>query len=215
MVFTIDEIIYLLENISKKLDGNKKFLDMLDEKIGDGDHGTEISTGFRNAYLALEKNSNFNDWKEIFNIVGEEIISRSKGQSSLLYGNAFIKSSKLGAGKKEMTLIDLRDILFHFIEAIKEKGNCEIGDKTILDGLFPIYEETCYGIKNGLAVKNILSNCIASSKYEVQKTRLLKSKKGRATYLGDRSIGYQDPGATSALLIFEAIYKGYNELRSN
>lgn len=212
MAFTLKELIYTLNKIEKKLNDNKKFLNTIDEKIGDGDHGSEISNGFKFASFLIN-NKKFNDWQEIFKFVGKNIISNGKGRGSVLYGNAFIKSSIVGLGKKEITLVDLRDILYKSIEAIKERGHCEKGDKTILDGLIPIYEEINYGINNGLAVENTLLNAINYSREEVEKTRLLISKKGRASYLGEKSIGYQDPGATSALIIFEAIYDSYKELR--
>ena len=212
MGLTLKEVLYIFEKIENKISYNKQFLTDLDAAIGDGDHGINLSKGFK---VALEKvkSSEFKDWGEVFKTVGMAIVSNVGGASGPLYGTAFMKSSMLGKGKTEITLEDYRDILKASIDGIKMRGKGDKGDKTMLDALIPAYEEVCYGIKNNLSVLNTLKNSVDAARNGVEYTKLIAARKGRASYLGDRSIGHQDPGATSSLMILEVVFDTVNELR--
>lgn len=212
MGLTLKEVLYIFEKIENKISYNKQFLTDLDAAIGDGDHGINLSKGFK---VALEKvkSSEFKDWGEVFKTVGMAIVSNVGGASGPLYGTAFMKSSMLGKGKTEITLEDYRDILKASIDGIKMRGKGYKGDKTMLDALIPAYEEVCYGVKNNLSVLNTLKNSVDAARNGVEYTKLIAARKGRASYLGDRSIGHQDPGATSSLMILEVVFDTVNELR--
>lgn len=212
MGLTLKEVLYIFEKIENKISYNKQFLTDLDAAIGDGDHGINLSKGFK---VALEKvkSSEFNDWGEVFKTVGMAIVSNVGGASGPLYGTAFMKSSMLGKGKTEITLEDYRDILKASIDGIKMRGKGDKGDKTMLDALIPAYEEVCYGVENNLSVLNTLKNSVDAARNGVEYTKLIAARKGRASYLGDRSIGHQDPGATSSLMILEVVFDTVNELR--
>lgn len=212
MGLTLKEVLYIFEKIENKISYNKQFLTDLDAAIGDGDHGINLSKGFK---VALEKvkSSEFKDWGEVFKTVGMAIVSNVGGASGPLYGTAFMKSSMLGKGKTEITLEDYRDILKASIDGIKMRGKGDKGDKTMLDALIPAYEEVCYGVKNNLSVLNTLKNSVDAARNGVEYTKLIAARKGRASYLGDRSIGHQDPGATSSLMILEVVFDTVNELR--
>ena len=212
MGLTLKEVLYIFEKIENKISYNKQFLTDLDAAIGDGDHGINLSKGFK---VALEKvkSSEFKDWGEVFKTVGMAIVSNVGGASGPLYGTAFMKSSMLGKGKTEITLEDYRDILKASIDGIKMRGKGDKGDKTMLDALIPAYEEVCYGVENNLSVLNTLKNSLDAARNGVEYTKLIAARKGRASYLGDRSIGHQDPGATSSLMILEVVFDTVNELR--
>lgn len=212
MGLTLKEVLYIFEKIENKISYNKQFLTDLDAAIGDGDHGINLSKGFK---VALEKvkSSEFKDWGEVFKTVGMAIVSNVGGASGPLYGTAFMKSSMLGKGKTEITLEDYRDILKASIDGIKMRGKGDKGDKTMLDALIPAYEEVCYGVENNLSVLNTLKNSVDAARNGVEYTKLIAARKGRASYLGDRSIGHQDPGATSSLMILEVVFDTVNELR--
>ena len=212
MGLTLKEVLYIFEKIENKISYNKQFLTDLDAAIGDGDHGINLSKGFK---VALEKvkSSEFKDWGEVFKTVGMAIVSNVGGASGPLYGTAFMKSSMLGKGKTEITLEDYRDILKASIDGIKMRGKGDKGDQTMLDALIPAYEEVCYGVKNNLSVLNTLKNSVDAARNGVEYTKLIAARKGRASYLGDRSIGHQDPGATSSLMILEVVFDTVNELR--
>ncbi len=212
MGLILKEVLYIFEKIENKITLNKQFLTDLDAAIGDGDHGINLSKGFRVAKEKIE-NVDFNDWGEILKTVGMAIVSNVGGASGPLYGTAFMKASMLGKGKTEITLLDYRDILQASIDGVKMRGKGEEGDKTMLDALIPAYNELCKGIENNTPILETLQNSVVAAKNGVDYTKLIAAKKGRASYLGDRSIGHQDPGATSSSMILEVIFETVKELR--
>ena len=212
MGLTLKEILYIFNKIEDKISFNKQFLTDLDAAIGDGDHGINLSKGFKVAREKVE-NVNFKDWGEIFKTIGMAIVSNVGGASGPLYGTAFMKASMLGKGKTEITILDYRDILQASIDGVKMRGKGEEGDKTMLDALIPAYNEVCYGIDNNISVLDTLKNSLVAGKNGVEYTKLIAARKGRASYLGDRSIGHQDPGATSSFMILEVIFNTVKELR--
>lgn len=212
MGLTLKEVLYIFEKIENKITLNKQFLTDLDAAIGDGDHGINLSKGFRVAKEKIE-NVDFKDWGEILKTVGMAIVSNVGGASGPLYGTAFMKASMLGKGKTEITLLDYRDILQASIDGVKMRGKGEEGDKTMLDALIPAYNELCKGIENNTSILETLQNSVVAAKNGVDYTKLIAAKKGRASYLGDRSIGHQDPGATSSSMILEVIFETVKELR--
>lgn len=212
MGLTLKEILYIFNKIEDKISFNKQFLTDLDAAIGDGDHGINLSKGFKVAREKVE-NVDFKDWGEIFKTIGMAIVSNVGGASGPLYGTAFMKASMLGKGKTEITILDYRDILQASIDGVKMRGKGEEGDKTMLDALIPAYNEVCYGIDNSISVLDTLKNSLVAAKNGVEYTKLISARKGRASYLGDRSIGHQDPGATSSFMILEVIFNTVKELR--
>ncbi|MDU5106487.1 dihydroxyacetone kinase subunit DhaL [Clostridium sp.] len=212
MGLTLKEILYIFDKIENKISLNKQFLTDLDAAIGDGDHGINLSKGFRVAKEKIQ-NVDFKDWGEILKTVGMAIVSNVGGASGPLYGTAFMKASMLGKGKIEITIIDYRDILQASIEGVKMRGKAEEGDKTMLDALIPAYNEVCQGIDNNLPILEILKNSVIAAEKGMEYTKLIAARKGRASYLGDRSIGHEDPGATSSFMILEVIFNTVKELR--
>ena len=212
MGLTLKEVLYIFEKIENKITLNKQFLTDLDAAIGDGDHGINLSKGFRVAKEKIE-NVDFKDWGEVLKTVGMAIVSNVGGASGPLYGTAFMKASMFGKGKTEITLLDYRDILQASIDGVKMRGKGEEGDKTMLDALIPAYNELCNGIENNTSILETLQNSVVAAKNGVDYTKLIAAKKGRASYLGDRSIGHQDPGATSSSMILEVIFETVKELR--
>ena len=213
MGLTLKEVLYTFEKVEKKITYYKQFLNELDAISGDGDHGTNLSKGFKVAKEKV-KDKEFKDWGDIFRTVGMAILSNVGGASGPLYGTAFMKASMIGKEKVEINIEDFRDILKVSIDGIKMRGKSEKGDKTMLDALIPAYEEINYGIENKLSVLNTLKNSVEAARNGVEYTKLIVASKGRALYLGDKSIGHQDPGATSSLIILEVIFDTVNELRN-
>ena len=195
MGLNLQEVLFTFEKIENKITCNKQFLTDLDAAIGDGDHGINLSKGFRVAREKIES-TEFKDWGEIFRTVGMAIVSSVGGASGPLYGTAFMKASMLGKGKTEITLEDYREILKSAIDGIKMRGKGEKGDKTMLDALIPAYDEVCYGVENSLSAVNTLKNSVESARSGVEYTKLIAARKGRASYLGDRT-----PGSGSNIII--------------
>lgn len=212
MAFALNEILMVFESIEAVIQANKQFLTDLDAAIGDGDHGINLSKGFKAASEKLVSTP-LKDWGDMFKLTGMAIISNVGGASGPLYGTAFIKAAPLGAGKTEMTLGDLKEILNAGINGIKLRGGAEKGDKTMLDALIPAFEEINRGMDNNFDIITTLENAYKASQAGVEYTKAIAARKGRASYLGDRSIGHQDPGATSSSLIMGAIYETVKSLR--
>jgi dihydroxyacetone kinase-like protein len=112
-----------------------------------------------------------------------------------------------------MTLRDFREVLNAAINGIKLRGNAEKGDKTMLDALIPALDEVNKGLDNNLDTVAILENAFRAAEAGVEYTKTIAARKGRASYLGDRSIGFQDPGATSSCLILKTIYETVKSFR--
>lgn len=212
MALALNEVLKIFENIEDIIHTNRQFLTDLDAAIGDGDHGINLSKGFKAASdkLALVPQS---DWGGIFKTVGMAIVSNVGGASGPLYGTAFIKAAPLGTGKTEITIKDFREILSAGINGIKLRGGAEKGDKTMLDVLIPALEEIDRGIESNIDPLQVLENAYKASENGVEYTKTIAARKGRASYLGERSIGHQDPGATSSSLILKAVYETVKSLR--
>lgn len=212
MALTLNELLLVFENMEAVIYTNKQFLTDLDAAIGDGDHGINLNKGFKAVGEKLGSIPQ-KDWGDMFKAAGMAIISNVGGASGPLYGTAFIKAAPLGVGKKEITLSDFRDILNAGINGIKLRGGAEKGDKTMLDALMPALEEINKGLDNSIDTLTTLENAYKASEAGVEYTKTIAARKGRASYLGDRSIGHQDPGATSSSIILRSIYETVKSIR--
>ncbi len=197
-------LVKILENISDKIIENKMFLNDLDTAIGDGDHGINMARGFMQVKEKLKTTEN-DEISHILNNVAMTLVSAVGGASGPLYGTAFMK---MAAAMKEKTEINANDFLAMLkaaIEGIQMRGKAVEGEKTMLDALMP----ACHAYEAALAThspcKQALSQACDAALAGVEYTKTIKATKGRASYLGDRSIGHADPGANSTTLILEAI----------
>ena len=194
------KVIELLHNISLKIEENKDFLTQLDNEIGDGDHGINLARGFSEVDKKLETLSE-KDIGTILKTVGMTLVSTVGGASGPLYGTAFMYAGKQVADKYEIDINDFKDILKVSIDGVQARGKAIQGEKTMLDSMIPAY--------NSLVVKTdykeALTKAIEGARNGIEYTKTIIATKGRASYLGERSIGHQDPGATSFTLILEAI----------
>lgn len=206
MALELKEILLVFENIESAISENKQFLTDLDAAIGDGDHGINLNKGFKALGVKL-KAALPKDWGEIFKIAGMAIVSNVGGASGPLYGTAFMKAAPLGIGKVEMNLKDFGNILNASINGIKQRGNAEKGDKTMLDAIMPAYDEIIKAIESNSSSLEALKSALNAAEAGTQYTKTIAARKGRASYLGDRSIGYQDPGATSSSIMLRAVYE--------
>ncbi len=198
------KLLQILENISDQIIKNKTFLNDLDTAIGDGDHGINMARGFTAVKEKL-KGLEDSDLTAILNTVAMTLISVVGGASGPLYGTAFMKSAAAVKGKSELDKEGFLDILQASIDGIQMRGKAVAGEKTMLDSLIP----ACAAYEKAINAKAIgseaLEKAMLAAKQGVEYTKTIKATKGRASYLGDRSIGHADPGATSAAIILEAI----------
>ncbi|SHH44672.1 dihydroxyacetone kinase subunit DhaL [Clostridium grantii] len=201
-----EKVFHILKEISIKMDENKAFLSELDAAIGDGDHGLNMSKGF----TAVVEKIKDEDKKDIGNILkktGMTLVSNVGGASGPLYGTAFMKAGAAVAGKSEIGLSDFIEILEVALEGIKMRGKGESGDKTMIDAIAPAIEALKESIHNGDSSLESLKKAKEAAYKGVEYTKGIVARKGRASYLGERSIGHQDAGATSSYIMLETIYE--------
>ncbi|MEG0086228.1 MAG: dihydroxyacetone kinase subunit DhaL [Niameybacter sp.] len=201
----MDALLYeVISEMAHTIQVNKEFLTELDREIGDGDHGINMARGFTHVMnkVNLEDELSLSD---ALKKVGMTIISTVGGASGPLYGSAFLKAAMAVREKTELSGEVLDILLKASLEGVQERGKAVQGDKTIIDALEPAYVAYTTAFALGQTpIEGMKKACEAA--YEgVESTKLFVAKKGRASYLGMRSIGHQDPGATSTLLLLQAL----------
>lgn len=207
---TKDQIVKWLENSAAVLNENKDYLTQLDSAIGDADHGTNMARGFKKV---LEKLPSVAD-KDIGNILkttGMTLISSVGGASGPLYGTFFMRSGMAMAAKEELSDEDLLKLLEAGVEGIVQRGRAQLEDKTMIDAWYPALEALREALENGSSTIDALKAGVAGAEKGMKATIPLQAKKGRASYLGERSIGHQDPGATSSYLMLNALLETVEE----
>lgn len=200
------KVIEILTQIAIKIDENKGYLSELDATIGDGDHGINMSKGFKAVTEKLKEDDSV-DIAGILKKTGMALVSTVGGASGPLYGTAFMKSSMSVNGKTEIDIKDFSNMLKDALDGIKMRGKAKAGEKTMIDALEPALEAINKGIDQGLESKEILKLAKEAAYNGVEYTKTIIATKGRASYLGERSIGHQDAGATSSAIILETIYE--------
>ncbi|KXG76964.1 PTS-dependent dihydroxyacetone kinase, ADP-binding subunit DhaL [Fervidicola ferrireducens] len=196
------KLVEIIKAISEKITENKEYLTQLDSAIGDADHGINMSKGFR---AVVEKISGMEgkDCGTILKTVGMTLISTVGGASGPLYGTAFMKAGQAVTGKSHLDFNDLITLMEAALEGIKYRGKAEKGEKTIVDALEPAVEALKRHREEGVEVA--LREAVEEAKKGMEYTKDIIAKKGRASYLGERSLGHQDPGATSCYIMLETM----------
>jgi len=201
---TKEQVVRWLEATAAVLEANKGYLTDLDSAIGDADHGTNMDRGFKKV---MEKLPTVAD-KDIGNIlktVGMTLISSVGGASGPLYGTFYMRGGMAADAKEELDNEDLVNVLQGAVDGIIQRGRAQPGDKTMVDALLPALEALKAAVAEGQGVADALAAAVAAAKQGMKDTIPLQARKGRASYLGERSIGHQDPGATSSYLILNAL----------
>lgn len=198
------KVIDILMRMGKAMEENKEFLTDLDNTIGDGDHGINMARGF----AEVEKQAQALAEKDVGNIlktVGMTLVSKVGGSSGPLYGTAFMKAGMTIGAKTEIGMDDFLGGLEAGIEGVKARGKSTTGEKTMLDAMVPALEAMKAKQAEGADVKAVLEAGVAAAEAGVEATKPMVATKGRASYLGERSVGHQDPGATSFALLLKEI----------
>jgi len=201
---TKQQIIQWLQSIAVVLEQNKDYLTELDAAIGDADHGINMNRGFQKVASQLPGVAD-TDIGSILKTVSMTIISSVGGASGPLYGTMFLRASTAVAGKSELTDEDMVGLLQAAVDGVVQRGKANLGDKTMLDALSPASDALRQAVANGASTQEALEQAVAAAEQGMKDTIGLVAKKGRASYLGDRSANHQDPGATSAYLILKTL----------
>lgn len=204
MVITKAHIIEWLEKSAALFNENKGYLTDLDAAIGDADHGANMARGFN---AVKDKLPTFAD-KDIGTILktsGMTLLSSVGGASGPLYGAFFMRAANSSTNKTELDGNDLAKLLEDGSNGIVQRGRAEVGDKTMIDAWTPAVAALKTSLASGKNLHAAMQACVAAAEQGMQATIPLQAKKGRASYLGERSIGHQDPGATSTYLLLKAL----------
>ena len=203
------KIYQCLQKIGNSIVANKEFLTDLDRAIGDADHGANMARGFTEVMNNVPQDEE--NIGAALKKTGMTLLSKVGGASGPLYGTAYMKAAGAVQGKTELSIEDLKAMLEAAIGGIKLRGKAERGEKTMLDALEPALDALTSAIEKGEDRDTCLNQMCDAAREGVEFTKTIRATKGRASYLGDRSIGHQDPGATSSLLTLEAIRDFYAE----
>jgi dihydroxyacetone kinase-like protein len=201
---TKDQIVAWLENLTVVLAENKEYLTQLDSAIGDADHGINMDRGFKKVKEKLPGIAD-KDIGNILKTVGMTLISSVGGASGPLYGTFFMRSGMAMAAKEELNNEDLVKLLQSGVDGIVQRGRAQLGDKTMFDTWAPALETLNATFTTNNNTIEALQAAVNTAEQAMKDTIPLQAKKGRASYLGERSIGHQDPGATSSYLILKTL----------
>lgn len=204
MAVTKDQVGQWLERLAKVYSENKTYLTELDSAIGDADHGINMDRGFR---FVLEKLSSMTDAdiEKLLKTTGMTLMAKVGGASGPLYGGFFTDAAKAVAGKDTLENEDLVSMIEAGVASIVRRGRTELGDKTMIDAWTPALAALRTAVEKRQDTAMALEAAVDAAEQGVQDTIPMQARKGRASYLGERSIGHQDPGATSTWLMLKTL----------
>lgn len=203
MTISRDAIIEWIKAYAEVIAANKDYLTQLDSDIGDGDHGANMHRGFQTVLTKLPGVAD-KDIATVFKTVGMTLISTVGGASGPLYGTFFLQMGTASAGKNELTADDWRAALQAAIDGVIMRGKAALGDKTMVDTLVPALESLKAALAKGDSLPAALQASAEAAEQGMLSTIPIVARKGRASYLGERSANHQDPGATSSRMLLKA-----------
>ena len=183
----------------------RDYLTQLDAAIGDGDHGTNMNRGFEAVEKALAGQNGDVPPGRLLILAGKTLVSTVGGASGPLWGSALRAAGRTLGDAESFEGAELSAAFDSAIAAVVDLGAAAPGDKTMIDALVPAGDALRNGLESGLPLQVALAAAGEAAEEGAHATVPMLARKGRASYLGERSIGHQDPGATSAALIVRAL----------
>jgi dihydroxyacetone kinase-like protein len=182
---------------------NRDYLTELDAAIGDADHGSNLDRGMKAAVVALD-DLGPTSAGPLFSKVGMTLVSTVGGASGPLFGTLFLRMGTALGDIDTVTTEQVAAALRAGLEGVEARGKAQPGDKTMYDALAPAVEAMERAVAEGVGLAEALAQARAAAAEGRDATVPMLARKGRASYLGERSVGHQDPGATSVALLLEA-----------
>ncbi len=201
---SFEQVELAVRTIAETAVANETYFGELDAVVGDGDFGYSMARGFE-IVVADWDTFDRTDIGTFLKKVAVVITSRIGGTSGPIWGTAFLRAGVAATGKTELTGDDVVAMLRASIDGIKQRGNSDIGDKTLLDALQPAVDELEAAIKEGEPGKVCLQRAAVVARERAEATREMLAKRGRASYTGERSIGTLDAGAVGVAVMFERL----------
>lgn len=199
-----DCVLKFLEVVAARIKEQRDYLTELDAAIGDADHGVNLDRGF-SAVISKLPTLTGRDIGSILRTVGTTLVSTVGGASGPLYGTAFLRAGAAAADRFQLDPYEFVVVLEAALRGIETRGKATRGEKTMLDAIAPFVDTLKTGLEANEDPLIALRRAVAACEEGMRATIPMLATKGRASYLGERSIGHQDPGATSACLMARAM----------
>ncbi|AOF00992.1 dihydroxyacetone kinase subunit DhaL [Serratia marcescens] len=204
MALTKQQVVDWLMRCGEVFSRERDFLTQLDTEIGDADHGLNMNRGFNKVVEKLPSVAD-KDIGFILKNTGMTLLSSVGGASGPLFGTFFIRAAQAANAKQSLDLTELHQVMQEGVEGVVMRGKAEPGDKTMCDVWWPVVVSLGQSAQQNLSVAEALQRAADSAERAVESTITMQARKGRASYLGERSIGHQDPGATSVMLMMKTL----------
>jgi len=202
---TLHQLLHWLQRYAEYIEAQESYLSELDAAIGDADHGVNMVRGMEMVRSRLrEEEGNHQDVSSLMRNVAMTLISSVGGAAGPLYGAFFLRAAKGASTASVVTLAQLAQMFRSGLEGVQQRGKAVIDEKTMLDAMQPAVEALEAAVAKGADTDVALRAAAAAAQLGMKHTIMLQASKGRASYLGARSIGHQDPGATSTYYLFRA-----------
>ena len=202
MSVSFEDAVRFVRSYADVIAENKEYLTQLDSAIGDADHGINMNRGFQAVLGKLEGIPN-GDVGGMLKTVGMTLVSTVGGAGGPLYGTLFMQFGAATGGKPELEAEDWAAALVAGVQGVQMRGKAEPGDKTMVDALIPARDAFRQALDDGASFDEALQRSAAAAEEGMKATIPWVARKGRASYLGERSAGHQDPGATSSFLLLK------------
>ncbi|CAI0883188.1 MAG: dihydroxyacetone kinase subunit DhaL [Serratia proteamaculans] len=204
MALTKQQVVDWLMRCGEVFTQQRDFLTQLDTEIGDSDHGLNMNRGFNKVVEKLPSVAD-KDIGFILKNTGMTLLSSVGGASGPLFGTFFIRAAQSANAKQSLDLAELHQMMQEGVEGVVMRGKAEPGDKTMCDAWWAVVESLGQSAQQQLSVAEALQRASERAEQAVESTITMQARKGRASYLGERSIGHQDPGATSVMLMMKTL----------
>ena len=200
-----------MTTIAESVKDRRDYLTQLDAAIGDGDHGVNMDRGFEAVGKALAAQDGSLSPGKLLTVAGKTLVSTVGGASGPLWGTAFRRAGRALGDREELGGEELVVALRAALDGVVELGAAQPGDKTMVDALTPAIDALQAALDAGKPLGEALAAATEAAEGGAKATVPLQARKGRASYLGERSIGHQDPGATSAALVMAALQRAVEQ----
>ncbi|MGO2368154.1 dihydroxyacetone kinase subunit DhaL [Serratia grimesii] len=204
MALTKQQVVDWLMRCGEVFTQQRDFLTQLDTEIGDADHGLNMNRGFNKVVEKLPSVAD-KDIGFILKNTGMTLLSSVGGASGPLFGTFFIRAAQAANAKQSLDLAELHQMVQEGVDGVVMRGKAEPGDKTMCDAWWAVVESLGQSAQQQLSVAEALQRASERAEQAVESTITMQARKGRASYLGERSIGHQDPGATSVMLMMKTL----------